>query len=398
MSWDTIEKHIRNLSEFDDVEGKNKIVEAIAALRVGDLTDSEKQWIWKISRDRVLKAEEPLNNKLVGKSEIIRVMLAATIAQVPLVLLGPPGTAKSEIVRMLCAYLGLQAEPKKITDYDAKLKTLMAGDGKNGKIKLPADMRIGQRRLFEYLVTRFTTPEEILGPTNIQAMLEYSLFYREAGGMLPNTQIAFLDEIFKANSAILNSLLSIVNEKIYYNGGQAFDADLLMVFGASNECPDSSDLGALYDRFPIRIVSELVRPELTGNLLDRAWKDDYKKAVGENEKIIQGASVNDFRLLAKVNYTYTGDDRAFERLDGANRSHVFDFSTEFWHLFTHLRDEFGISDRTPARLYRVAKALALLDGPPLLEPRHLSVFKYVAPSVESGRILNDVVKSIIDDI
>jgi MoxR-like ATPase len=141
-----------------------------------------------------------------------------------LLLLGPPGTAKSLLASKVC-------------------------DAVEGG------------HLFYYLLTRFTTPEEIFGPLSLQA-LEQDRYSRKTEGYLPESHIAFLDEIFKANSSILNSLLTLLNERKFHNGQEVVEVPLLSVFGASNELPEEEEgLEALYDRFLIRYVVGNVQDE-----------------------------------------------------------------------------------------------------------------------------------------
>lgn len=375
---------------------------------------------FRISRLRVKAVEDHLNECFVSKAEIVRMLLACTIAQVPIILLGPPGTAKSDVVRTLCKALDLRFKHEKIKDYEEKLRLKLsearALQASNGKHSAPGDavssrdkleemsrtLRVGERPMFEYLMTRYTTPEEILGPANIDALLTFSLYYRESAGMLPHTQVAFLDEIFKANSAILNSLLSIINERIYYNAGRAFDVDLLMVYGASNEAPDTEELAALYDRFPIRAVSDHVPDEKVDELTKRSIELAYNRNVaplnrnGRAGKYPDApsklAALNDFRMLSRINYVHYFGRKLGE--NGPTRG-GFNFAKEFPIVLRQLREEFGISDRTPERLMRVAKAMAVLDDAPHMQPRHLGVFKYVAPTVDGARIVGHVVDDIV---
>jgi len=139
----------------------------------------------------------------------------AILANENVLYLGPPGTAKTDLARGVC-------------------RSVEGG------------------HFFYYLLTRFTTPEEIFGPLSIKS-LENDEFRRKTDGCLPASHIALLDEIFKANSSILNSLLTILNERRFHNGTDVIDTPLLTVFGASNELPEEDEnLEALYDRFLFR--------------------------------------------------------------------------------------------------------------------------------------------------
>ncbi len=339
-----------------------------------------------------------LNKTLEGKEEIVRLLLACTIAQVPMILLGPPGTAKSLLVRQFCALLGLRPQHENIELFAERVRESLTSQGTR-----VGSLGVGRRGLFEYLLTRFTTPEEIIGPVNIAALLRLSLFYRDPEGMLPSAEIAFLDEIFKANSAILNSLLAIINERIYYNAGRVFDVRLVNVFGASNEPPDAEELAALYDRFPIRVVSKPVDDSQVDQLLDRSVRYQYSQAMDHHPGRHDGggpsyparapvACVNDFRLLFKVIHVmYGGVDLFSDRSAQAG----FRFGDAFITLFRQLRWEFAISDRTPERLVRVARALALLSRRDVLTPEELCVFKYCTPDIDSAEILSDIVDEYI---
>jgi MoxR-like ATPase len=106
---------------------------------------------------------------------------------------------------------------------------------------------------FERLLTRFSVPEEIFGPLSLSA-LEQDRYERVKTGTLIEAHIGFLDEVFKANSAILNSLLTLINERVYHESGKTISVPLLSLFGASNETPEEGGLGALYDRFLLRVT------------------------------------------------------------------------------------------------------------------------------------------------
>jgi MoxR-like ATPase len=165
---------------------------------------------------KVVAVRDDLTANLLERENAIEAALLALLTGEHLLLLGPPGTAKSLLVRNICARL----------------------DGAS---------------YFERLLTRFSTPEELFGPLSLTA-LEQDRYERVTAGMLSEARVAFLDEVFKANSAILNSLLGIMNERVYHEGGQAQPVPLLSLFGASNETPEDEGLNALYDRFLLRVV------------------------------------------------------------------------------------------------------------------------------------------------
>lgn len=135
---------------------------------------------------------QQLNHGLVEREHTLKAALLTVLAGENLVLIGPPGTGKSLIAR--------------------RIADCFAGDSKN-------DGSDGSNDYFEYLLTKFSTPEEIFGPLSISA-LKADRFQRNTAGYLPAVTTAFLDEIFKASSSILNALLTILNERIYHNGAQ----------------------------------------------------------------------------------------------------------------------------------------------------------------------------------
>lgn len=156
-----------------------------------------------------------LNQKFIEREEIIDSLFVSIVARQHTLLIGPPGTAKSALVMEFA---------KQFTGLD----------------------------YFQWLLTRFSTPEELFGPVSLQE-LEKGVYKRNTAHKLPEAHVSFLDEIFKANSAILNSLLTGINERLFYNNGTPVQMPLMSIIGGSNEYPEEGEgLEALFDRFLLR--------------------------------------------------------------------------------------------------------------------------------------------------
>nr|PMH88820.1 ATPase [Shewanella sp. 10N.286.48.B5] len=172
---------------------------------------------------------EEMNHGLLERNEQVKLMLLAALAGEHVLLIGPPGTAKSELAK--------------------RLKSVFV-----------------EASYFERLLTRFSVPEELYGPLSIQA-LEEDKYKRLTSGYLPDASVAFIDEIFKANSAILNSLLTLLNEREFDNGNRRYKVPLISVVAASNELPEGEELSALYDRFMLRSFVDPVSNDSFDDLL-----------------------------------------------------------------------------------------------------------------------------------
>ncbi len=167
-------------------------------------------------QDKLRALREELQHLFLERSALIDGALAALLAAQHVLIVGPPGTAKSMLADELCR-------------------------------------RISGASYFQWLLTKFTTPEELFGAVSLKA-LEADDYRRVTDHKLPESHIAFLDEVFKASSSILNAILTLINERLFHNGRQVVPVPLLTLFGASNELPEDDELLALYDRFLLRFV------------------------------------------------------------------------------------------------------------------------------------------------
>ncbi|WP_052455625.1 AAA family ATPase [Bhargavaea cecembensis] len=165
-----------------------------------------------------------LNARFYEREEEIEAILTAVLARQHLLMIGPSGTAKSALV--------------------VELSKMISGT-----------------EYFQWLLTRFSTPEELFGPLSLKD-LEHGVYKRNTKTKMPEADLAFLDEIFKANSAILNSLLTILNERLFYNDGSPVEVPLMSVIGASNEYPEEGEgLEALFDRFLLRFEVDYIEDD-----------------------------------------------------------------------------------------------------------------------------------------
>ena len=255
-------------------------------------------------RAKVVGSAEKLQNVVLELSdffkereELAELLALALLSRQHVYILGPPGTAKSAVARALAAHL------------DAKY--------------------------FEYLVGRYTTPEELFGPIDL-SKLEEGLFVRVTTAKLPEAEIAFLDEIFKANSAILNSLLAIINERKYHEGGRVVDVPLNTLITASNELPeDEEELAALYDRLLIRYVVEYIKDDrnfkemLIGNeeyVPKTKITMDELRAMQKQVSEVDIAPIMDTVIELRKNLKQAGivaSDRRFKQAMSVVRAHAF---------------------------------------------------------------------------
>ena len=145
----------------------------------------------------------------------------------------------------------------------AKQHVLFIGEAGTGKSQLSAELGniVDGSSYFQWLLSQFSTPEELFGVLSLKE-LEQGIYKRNTASKLPEAHFAFLDEIFKANSAILNSLLTLINERIFYNNGSPIQTPVMSIVGSSNEYPEEGEgLEALFDRFLLRYEVDYIKEE-----------------------------------------------------------------------------------------------------------------------------------------
>jgi len=407
LSFDDLIERAKKPEDFDDPQ-VTEAIEQLTSDEVRKLLAKDQDFQDNLLEDlRNLRKE--MEADLVDRSEAIEIALACFIAHLNMVFLGPPGTAKSLVVRRLSLGLGLRSSSTTIEALRDEMRRLAdraaarteGGAPTADPREEPAGATRG-RRYYEVLLTRYSTSDEILGPPDLPLMLGLSLFYRQSIGLLPEADVAFLDEIWKANSAILNALLSISNERLFYNAGRPVRVPLCMIFGASNEVPREEELWAMYDRFPIRVVCQPV--ENSAELLRKA--DTLARGNifpgggnGSRKPVLQQATVNHFRLLHRISYVCF-DKQADEmgQREHAEYAQAFEaFTKAFCDTFEGLKHEFQISDRSLHGLYRLVLALAMLRGHTIPTPRDLEAFRYCFYDTENAPTLRDVVEQRIQN-
>jgi MoxR-like ATPase len=285
-----------------------------------------------------------LNSHFLDKQETIRLLLVSAIAGEHMVIVGPPGTAKSALIRMFA--------------------------------------RLIDARYFEYLLTRFTEPNELFGPVDIKEFRE-GRYVRRTENMLPDAEIVFLDEIFKSNSAILNSLLTIVNERRFTSGPTVKDVPLLSMFAASNEVPNDDNLSAMFDRFLLRVVSQNLDSYHFHELLARGVSNELAKMSGLDAQIRPIISANELRRL----------QRNFDRLM------VFpeEFMAKYKGLIFQIRSEgITVSDRRAVKILKLCAASAAFDGRNRVTDGDFFVLRHIWNNLEQVELLEEIVNPVVD--
>lgn len=280
----------------------------------------------------------PLKRAFVGKDEVVDVLGICLVAGEHAFVLGPPGTAKTALVQALAQRL--------------------------------------HGETFAYLLTRFTEPSELFGPFDIRRLRDGDLV-TNTDGMLPEAALVFLDELLNANSAILNSLLTVLNERVFRRGRETRKLPLLMAVGASNHLPEDDALRALFDRFLMRVVCDNVPDDRLGDVLHAGWRLESAAAAGD-----AAVAVDDVRVL----------HRALPHVD------VQPVHRDLVELVHRLRRAgFAVSDRRAVKLQRLVAASALACGRAAAHRSDLWVFRHLWDTDEQREVLAGIVAEAIGE-
>jgi MoxR-like ATPase len=293
-------------------------------------------------QQRLQQVASVLSGQFIGKDEIIRLLLVAVIAGEHAVLLGPPGTAKSALIRSLSQLL--------------------------------------QARYFEYLLTRFTEPNEIFGPVDIAAFRE-GVYRRKVEGMIPEAEIVFLDEVFKSNSAILNSLLTLLNERKVTTGGQVTRCPLISVFAASNEVPGDETLNAIFDRFLLRVRSDNLDAYHFSELLTRGIEHEIRQI--NQQQLPPLVSAQELTSISQQFQTRMRFDDAF-------------LSTYKGIVFQIRAEGVSLSDRRVVKVLKLFAANAFLDGRERADTSDLFVLKHIWNNEDQAPVLEAIVQPVLE--
>lgn len=271
---------------------------------------------------------------LIERAVLAEAVVLGAVAGEHVLVVGPPGTAKSEAVRRVATALGGE--------------------------------------LFEYLLGRFTEPQEIFGPVDLQKLREGRVEV-DTAGMLPEAEIAFLDEVFLGSTAILNTLLAILNERTFRRGHTVSKCPLRVCVGACNTIPDEPALAAFADRFLVRVFVEPVPDASLENLLEASW--------GLRRSPIH--RVADVANLARVSQAALAVDLSQVRQD-------------FAHALRLMRGaSILLSDRRAARAQGLVAAAAALAGRAQATRADLWPIVLAVPTVDAQAAARDVLRDLL---
>jgi len=288
-----------------------------------------------VAAERLQLALSDASHGLVERDSLVQLIALTAVAREHVLVIGPPGTAKSEAVRRVSRALGGQ--------------------------------------YFEYLLGRFTEPSEIFGPIDLKRLRDGEVTTR-TDGMLPEAEIAFLDEVFLGSTAILNTLLGILNDRVFRRGRTVVQCPLRVCVGASNALPDDEALAAFSDRFLVRTFVQSIPDTRLEDLLEAGW------GVETGTREIRTASVADVDALANQ---ARSADMTQVRLPLADA------------VRTLRSAGITLSDRRVVKIQRLVAAAGALGGRQTPTDADLWPIIYAVPDAESQTLARTVLRDLL---
>lgn len=267
----------------------------------------------------------------IGRQQLAELIILAAIAKEHLLVIGPPGTAKSAVVRRMA--------------------------------------RIMDGNYFEYLLGRFTEPSELFGTVNLKKLREGSV-ETDTQGMLPEAEIAFLDEVFLGSTAILNTLLGILNERKFRRGHTQIDCPLKICIGASNSLPEDEGLAAFADRFLIRLFIEPIADSFIEDLLVGGWQAEFTHVN----------SVLSLNELSEMS----------EHLKNVKLDHIIPFFADAIRLLR--QSGIVLTDRRVVKTLKLIAAAALVNGRLEAQKQDIWPLFYVLPTKDMQQRGQEILK------